>query len=215
MTINTTMPLAVRPTRPSRIRERMKVSAWLARVHWQTMVAAVLLGGVIHIACTLGLATFGRNPTFERLRGELPANRAVVLPPGDARVAAVPYLAPDMQYAMCRYDLSAGPVTLQASLPDPGWSLTVHTPQGDNFYAISAAKDKPTSLTFEITWTTDPPVRGDGIASDATATRLNSPTPQGLVIVRAPLRGLAWSGLIQTELAATRCQPTARQAPAR
>jgi uncharacterized membrane protein len=215
MTMNTTMPLAARPTGPPRVRERMKVSAWLARVHWQTVVAALILGGVIHITFTLWVATFGRNPTFERLRGELPANRAVVLPPGDARTAAVPYLAPDMQYAMCRYDLSAGPVTLQASLPDPGWSLTVHTPQGDNFYAISAAKDKPTSLTFEIVWTADPPLRGDGIASDVTSTRLNSPTQQGLVIVRAPLRGLAWSGLTQTELAATKCEPAARQPPIR
>jgi uncharacterized membrane protein len=118
----------------------------------------------------------------------------VVLPPQAPDRQLLPYLPPHTFYALCRYDLSAGPVLVTATVSGAGWALSLHSPQGDNFYVLPGQPQRRAEVSFLVM----------GSGQDAAAkrdsptdTRIVSPTTAGLIVVRAPLRGLAWAA--QTE----------------
>jgi uncharacterized membrane protein len=106
---------------------------WLSEVGWRTVIGALLLGGIIHITATLAVPLVSSGPAFTKLRNTLPTNRMVVLPPLAPGKQPLPYLPPDALYAMCRYDISVDSLVVTAAMAHAGWTLSLHTPQGDNF----------------------------------------------------------------------------------
>ena len=71
-----------------------------------------------------------------RIAIDLPANKMVVLPPASAKSQLLPFMSPDMRYAVCRYDAGNGPIAVNATLADKGWSFGLYTLEGDGFYAV-------------------------------------------------------------------------------
>ena len=53
------------------------------------------------------------------------ANRGVVMP------------SPDIVYSSCVLDLSAGPVTLTAEVPESYWSISIYDDVGNNTFVLS------------------------------------------------------------------------------
>src|SRR5689334_11715976 len=109
---------------------------WLRGVGWRTLAAAVLLAGIIHICATLAVPMLGASTAFAKLRQALPVNQMVILAPPAPGKEALPFLTPDALYAICRYDLSRDSLLITATLAHLGWALSLHTPQGDNFYVM-------------------------------------------------------------------------------
>ena len=72
----------------------------------------------------------------------------VVLPAPASGKQILPYLPPDMLYAMCRYELTGGPVSVTAAVSGPGWVLSLHTPQGDNFYVMPGQQLRRGEVSF-------------------------------------------------------------------
>ena len=62
----------------------------------------------------------------------------VFLPPPTPGKQPLPFLTPDALYAMCRYDVSVDSLVVTAAMVHAGWTLSMHTPQGDNFYVMPA-----------------------------------------------------------------------------
>jgi uncharacterized membrane protein len=189
-----------------------KLPRFLREVGWRTVIGAALLGGVIHISATLALPVLGRGTAFQRVRDLLPVNRMVILPAPAPGKQLLPFMLPDALYAMCRFDLSADPVTVTAALAEPGWALSLHTPQGDNFYVMPAQQLRRSEVSLVI-------VPGGDRLSDAgpqtrrTAsleTHIASPTDEGLIVVRAPLKGLAWRAATEAALRRAHCAPAKR-----
>jgi uncharacterized membrane protein len=171
---------------------RPRLPRWMHKVGWRTVVGGALVGGVIHICATFAAPVFGSGHAFDQLRGSLPLNKMVVLAPPAPGRQILPFLPPDMLYAMCRYELTGGPVSLTAAVTGPGWLLSLHTPQGDNFYVLPGQQLKRGEVSFLV-------VPGGTLdagslqrnASPAD-TQVASPTAEGLIVVRAPIIGLAW-----------------------
>ena len=186
---------------------------WLTEVSWRTIIGAVLLGGIIHILATLTVPFLGSGTAFARLRDTLPANRMVFLPPPAPGKQPLPFLTPDALYAMCRYDVSVDSLAVTAAVAHPGWTLSLHTPQGDNFYVMPAQQLR----RGEVTLTVVPGVeRLSEFAStprrvSATESQIPSPSTEGLVVVRAPLKGLAWRAEAEAILRRASCTPVKRQ----
>jgi uncharacterized membrane protein len=184
------------PRLPSFKAPSLKVPRWMRQVGWRTLVGGLLLGGVVHICYTFAAPLFGSGHAFHQLRGSLPQNKMVVLPPPAPGRQILPYLPPDMLYAVCRYDLTSGPVAVTAAVAGSGWLLSLHTPQGDNFYVLPGQQLQRGEVSFVV-------VQGGADAAHAqrhaspTDTQVASPTTEGLVVVRAPIIGLAW--LAQTD----------------
>jgi uncharacterized membrane protein len=181
---------------------------WMREVGWRTVLGAVLLGGIIHIGAILAVPLAYGN-AYDRLRGTLPANSMVVLPPPAPGKLPLPFMMPDALYAMCRYDVSGGPVVVTAALADTGWALSLHTPQGDNFYVMPAQPQRRNEVSVIV-------VPGGERITDVTSltsrqgrrdTQISAPTEQGVAVIRAPLKGEAWRAQTEGLLRRASCAP--------
>jgi uncharacterized membrane protein len=190
-----------------------KLPKWLSEVGWRTVIGALLLGGIIHILATLAVPLFSSGQAYAKLRETLPANRMVVLPPLAPGKQPLPYLPPDALYAMCRYDLSVDSLTVTAAMAQAGWTLSLHTPQGDNFYVMPAQESRRGDISLTVVPSAER--LGEFVATPKRVggqeTQITSPSWEGLVVVRAPLKGLAWRTDTEAALRRATCTPLKRQ----
>jgi uncharacterized membrane protein len=193
------------------VRERARPAppSWLRKIHWRTAIGALLLAGIVHVTATLAVPLLGPGMAYQKLRELLPANTMVVVPPLRPGKQLLPFLMPDAYYGICRYSLADGPITVTAPLTDLGWTLSLHTPHGDNFYVIPGQQQRTTDLSLVVVPAAEK--SGDLIpavtrrAPAASEDQIASPSEEGLIIIRAPLKGLAWKGEAEATLARAKC----------
>ena len=176
------------------------------------VLTALLAGGIIHIATTFATTSLGTGSAFRQLRPVLPANELVVMPSQSPTTQLLPFLAPDMLYAMCRFDLSGGSIEVTAMLPEAGWSLALYTRQGDNFYATPGQSLRPVPVAFVLAPASDRLVNiAPGVRkSDVDISQVTSPDQEGLVVIRAPIKGVAFEATARAELQRATCKPSRR-----
>lgn len=185
------------------------------RVSWQIVALALVCAGIVHIAATLLVPQLATRGAVQVLLTDLPVNKMQVLPPVSAQKQLLPFMNPDTRLAVCRYDISGGPVTIKALLPEKGWSLDLYTPNGDNFYAIPAQDLRRAEVSFVLV----PPTERSrgfinfGRLTEMKVSEITVPQSQGLVVVRATLRGQSYARELEAQLALASCglQRTAAQ----
>lgn len=190
-----------------------KLPRWMREITWRTVIAAALLGGVVHICATFAVPVLGSGTAYLQLRDTLPLNRMVVLPlPAPGR-QLLPYLPPDNLYAMCRYELTGGPVTVTAEVADQAWVLSLHTPRSDNFYVLPGDQLRRSEVSFLVVPSGDRIISEGVLAqrrASGTDTQVASPSLEGLIVLRAPLRGLAWQAQTEAILRRSSCTQVKR-----
>jgi uncharacterized membrane protein len=120
-------------------------------------------------------------------------------------------MTPDALYAFCRYDITFDSLRVVTALAEPGWTLSLHTSHGDNFYVMPAQTGRA-DVSFVIV-----PGGADRLPEAPASRRISggdtqvaSPELEGVVMVRAPLKGLAWRSETEAALARTSCLPVKR-----
>jgi uncharacterized membrane protein len=181
-----------------------KPPRWVSDVGWRTIAAGLLTGGIIHILATFAAPVFGSGNVFATLRGTLPQNTMVIVPLAAPGKQILPYAPPDALYAICRFDLSGGPVNVTAAIVDAGWVLSMHTPRGDNFYVMPRQLLRRDEVTFTIVPANTEHGRAPKVAGPSD-TQVTSPTVEGLLVVRAPLKGVAWQAETEAQLKRSSC----------
>ena len=190
-----------------------RLPKWMKEASWRTVAGALLLAGIIHILATMAVPFVSASHAVARLRDTLPVNRMVLLPPPAPGNQPLPFLAPDALYAMCRYDISTDSLLVTAPMAQSGWTLSLHTPQGDNFYVMPAQEGRRGDVSLTIV--PSPERLGEFTLvprrvnpQDA---QVPSPSWEGLVMIRAPLKGLAWRAQAEAALRRASCSPVKRQ----
>jgi len=160
------------------------------RALWPWLLAAVFCAGIIHVLTVFGVPFLATQDAWARLSGISENNRMYVLPVA-ASETPLPFMAPDIGYAFCRFDLRQQNVLVETALGDPSWSIAVSTRYGENFYFITGAEAKRRSLRLVL-------VPRSRLAQEA-STELSIegeeqiivivPGMEGLVVLRAPIRG--------------------------
>lgn len=184
-------------------------SGLLNRLH--VLGLAVVAAAIVHILATLSAPQLSGVSPFARLSPIAPLHTFAVLGPVTPQSQPLPFLAPDMRYAICRYDTSKGPVAVTATLPGRGWMLSFYTTQGDNFFTAVGQDAQASDLSILLTPTADrflgltPEARGQ--ASIATSV-LTLTAGRGLVVLRAPDLGISYRA--QTEATLKQASCTAR-----
>lgn len=191
------------------LRLRLPIPGWIRGLGWRRITGVLLLAGIVHICATLAAPMLSSRHAFLQLRDKLPANRMVVLPPQAPDQQLLPYLPPHMLYAICRYDLSGGPVAVRATVAGAGWALTLHAPHGENFFVLPGQPLRRTEVSLLVV------PRGPEApllprAESTSDTPVISPTREGLIVLRAPLRGLAWFAETEALLRNARCTQVPR-----
>jgi uncharacterized membrane protein len=179
---------------------------WTRRIGWRTLAAGALLGGIVHICATFAAPVLGSGHAYRTLTATLPLHTMTVLPMPASGRQVLPFLPPDMLYAVCRYELTGGPVSVTAAVSGLGWVLSLHTPEGDNFYVLPGQQLRRTEVSFLLVPSGTVDAGYGNRQASATDTQVASPRTEGLIVVRAPIVGLAW--IEQTEAALRRSSCT-------
>jgi uncharacterized membrane protein len=183
---------------------------WMRDVGWRTFAGGAMLGGIIHICATFAAPVFGSGHAYQRLSATLPLNKMVLLPPPAAGSQILPYLQPDMLYAMCRYELTGGPVSVTAAVTGPGWVLSLHTPEGDNYYVLPGQQLRRGEVSFLLVPRATIETAHAPRPASPTDTEVASPTREGLIVLRAPVVGRAWLAETEATLAGSSCTQVKR-----
>ena len=167
----------------------------------------LVLAGIIHVVAVLTLPMLAPRDAHARLAALGPANTIIQLPPAAPGRKVMPMMAPDVRYAVCRYDLSKGPVRLRAQIADGLWLIAFYTPLGENFYAVVGADMKQSEVDLIIA-TEDQTVAEVGVDSTEAFDNVvvvSSPVVEGIALIRAPLAGPSRGPAAKRALEATYC----------
>ncbi len=148
--------------------------------------AGILLGGIVHLATILLLPITATRNAYARLLPVTEANKMTLLPQPAPITSPLPFLDPAFATAVCRYDLSQAPLKLQVTVSQGYTSLSFYSPRGPSFYAINdrAAVRRVIELDL-MTPAQRSQVQDDEEVTAADRLIVESPTPTGLILVRA------------------------------
>jgi len=177
-----------------------------------TIAAGVLLGLVVHLVSVLALPKIASEDAYSRLTPLTKLNAVTQLPLADPGNTLMPYLDPAFAEAICRYDLSTGPIKLKVPVSQAYTSVSFYTRNELAYYAIndrSAGKkvielDLMTEAQHE-----DLPEDEDVTAADRLI--IDSPTATGLIVIKALAPEPGLMAQAQTSLAASSCSVQADQ----
>jgi uncharacterized membrane protein len=181
-----------------------------------TIIAGVLLGGVVHLVSVLALPRIATQDAYARLT-PLTKKNAVSAPPlADPGNAPLPFMDPAFAMAICRYDLSGGPIKLAVPVSQAYTSVSFYTNNELAYYAINdrSAGRKVIELDL-MTEAQHAELPEDEDVTAADRLIIDSPTATGLIVLKAlaPEPGLMPQA--QETLAASSCKVQTDPPPAK
>jgi uncharacterized membrane protein len=181
----------------------MRMIRWLL---WG--LGGLLLGGLVHLATVLLLPRVATQNAYSRLLAMSPVNTVAPIPDPTPERAPLPFMDPALAAAVCRYDLSNGPLKLTAPVTPAYTSVSFYTRFGVAYYAINdrAAGRRVIELDL-MTVEQRAQLPEDEEVTAADRLIVESPTDTGLIVLRAlaPEPGLMPN--VRAALAAARCRP--------
>jgi uncharacterized membrane protein len=173
------------------------------------LLAGLLLGGVVHFATVIMLPRTATQDAYARLAPITPVNAVASLPEPTSTQALMPFMDPAMATAICRYDLTKGPLKVTVPVSPAYTSISFYTRSDIAYYAINdrAAGRRVVELDLMTTAQREQlPEEEDVTAADRLI--VESPSDTGLIAIRAlaPEPGLMPKA--QAAVAAATCRPT-------
>jgi len=170
------------------------------------ILGGVLLGGIVHLATVIILPRTATQDAYARLTPIVPVNTVVALPAPTPEKAVMPFMDPAFASAVCRYDLSQGPLKLTVPVSPAYTSVSFYTRNDVAYYAINdrAAGRRVIELDL-MTSAQHDQVPEDEEITAADRLIVESPTSTGLIAIRAmaPEPGLMRAA--QAAIAAAKC----------
>ncbi len=150
------------------------------------ILGALLLGGIVHLSTVLAMPQAATQDAYSRLAVFTPVNAVVPLEPPTAPNATMPFMDPAFAVAVCRYDLSNGPLKLSAPLSQAYTSVTFYTRNSVAYYAINDRAAGRRAIELDL-MTEDQHAEVPEEENVTAADRLiiESPTERGLIVLRA------------------------------
>lgn len=171
------------------------------------LLGGLLLGGIVHLATMLILPRTATQDAYARLLSTGDVNKMAPIPAPTSQNAAVPFMDPAFAAAVCRYDLSKGPIKLTAPVSSGYTSVSFYTRNGVAYYAINdrAAGRRIIELNLMTTEQREQlPADEDVTAADRLI--VESPTKIGLIVVRALAPEPGLMPMARTAVAAAQCR---------
>jgi len=150
------------------------------------LLGGVLLGGIVHLATIIILPRTATQDAFSRLTPIAPVNTVVQLPDPSPEKAVMPYMDPAFASAVCRYDLTDGPLKLSVPVSIAYTSVSFYTDHDIAYYAINDRSAGRRAIELDL-MTVDQheamPENENVTAADLLI--VESPTPTGLIAIHA------------------------------
>jgi uncharacterized membrane protein len=178
------------------------------RFNWRLIAAIPVAAAIVHIITAFAAERTTADSAFGRLKAALPVNEMKVLEPITPGHQPLPYLSADARVAICRFDTAKGPVSVNALLPDLGWTLGVYKPDGTSAYFAAAAEGRQTAIDLKIMPADN---RFLGLSQQAKGgpavidPQLVVSAAKGLIVVRGPDRGVPYAAELVSILGKAKC----------
>jgi len=176
-------------------------------IRWALLIlGGCLLGGVVHIATIIMLPRTATRDAYSRLEPITPVNKVTPIPPPTSDAATMPYMDPAFASAICRYDLSQGPMKLTVPVRTAYTSVSFYTDSDVAYYAINdrAAGRRVIELDLmTVDQHNQMPEEEDVTAADRLI--VESPTLTGLIAIRALAPEPSLMPQAQSAVAAAQC----------
>ena len=101
------------------------------------LVGGALLGGIVHLITVIILPRTATQDAYSRLTPLVPVNTVVPLAPPTPEKAVMPFMDPAFASAVCRYDLTDGPLKLAVPVSPAYTSVSFYTRYDVAYYAIN------------------------------------------------------------------------------
>ncbi len=172
------------------------------------LLGGTLLGGIVHLAAMLILPRTATQDAYARLTPSAKVNAMSPIPAPTPQNAPIPFMDPAFAIAVCRYDLSQGPIKFTAPVSAAYTSVSFYTRNGVAYYAINdrAAGRRIIELSLMTTQQReDLPADEDVTAADRLI--VESPTNIGLIVLRALAPEPGLMPMVRNTVAAAQCRP--------
>lgn len=171
-----------------------------------TIIAGVVLGLIVHLVSVLALPRIATQDAYSRLTPMTNLNSVTPLPLADPANSPMPFMDPAFAMAICRYDLSDGPIKLRVPVSQAYTSVSFYTRNEIAYYAINdrSAGRKVIELDL-MTESQHKDLPEDEEVTAADRLIIDSPSTTGLILLKAlaPEPGLMQQA--QASLAAATC----------
>src|SRR5262245_60922299 len=178
-----------------------------------TVIAGVLLGLIVHLVAVLALPRIATQDAYSRLTPMTKLNAVTHLPVADPSNAPMPFMDPAFAVAICRYDLSGGPIKLAVPVSQAYTSVSFYTRNDVAYYAINDRSAGRRVIELDLmTEAQHAELPEDEEVTAADRLIIDSPTTTGIIILKAlaPEPGLMPQA--QASLAASTCRVQAEPA---
>jgi uncharacterized membrane protein len=175
------------------------------------LLAGALLGGIVHLVTVLVLPATATQDAYARFAVIAPVNAVTPVPPPTPQNAVIPFMDPAFAAAVCRYDLSAGPIKLRVPVSTAYTSVSFYTRRGVAYYAINDRAAGRRVIELDLMTNeqrTNLPDDEEVTAADRLI--VESPTSTGLILVRALAPETSTMPVAQGALNSARCQTDAK-----
>jgi len=177
------------------------------------IAGGLVMGGIVHLATIMVLPRTATKDAYGRLAALGPVNGFTVLPTPTPQAATVPFMDPAFASAICLYDLSQGPLKLTVPVSPAYTSISFYTRNNVAYYAINdrAAGRRVIELDLMTTAQHDQVPEDEEITA-ADRLIVESPTPTGIIAIRAMAPEPGLMRVAQGAVAASKCATQAEPA---
>jgi uncharacterized membrane protein len=181
-----------------------------------TIVAGVILGGIVHLVSVLALPRIATQDAYSRLTPMTQLNAVTALPPADPTNAPMPFMDPAFATAICRYDLSGGPIKLTVPVSQAYTSVSFYTRNEVAYYAINDRSAGKRVIELDLmTEAQHNELPEDEEVTAADRLIIDSPSTNGLIVLKALAAEPGLMPQAQASLAAASCKVQTEPAPAK
>lgn len=171
------------------------------------ILGGVLLGGVVHLVSVLALPRIASQDAYARLAPITGLNMVTPLPAAEPGTAPMPFMDPAFATAVCKYDLASGSIKLAVPVSQAYTSVTFYTRSDIAYYAINDRSAGRKVIELDLMT----PEQKAALPEDEEVTAadrliIESPTPTGLIVMRALAAEPSLMAQAKTTLTAASCK---------
>jgi uncharacterized membrane protein len=178
------------------------------------VLGALVLGGIVHLSTVLAMPQAAKQDAYARLAPVASVNTMTTLAPPSAQASVMPFMDPAFAVAVCRYDISSGPLKLNAPVSQAYTSVTFYTRNSVAYYAINDRAAGRRAIELDLMTAeqhAQMPEEEDVTAADRLI--IESPTTTGLIVLRALAAEPGLMAMARRALAAAQCRIEPQQKP--
>jgi uncharacterized membrane protein len=172
------------------------------------LLVGLVLGAIVHLTTIILLPLTATRDAYARLTPIAPVNTMTVLPENAPSEALMPFMDPAFASAVCRYDLSNGPLKFTAPVSLAYTSVTFYTRRDIAYYAINDRAAGRRTIELEL-MTADQRAElpEDEEITAADQLIVESPTMTGLIALRALAPEPGLMPTVRATVGTARCAP--------